>query len=115
MCIQLDDVNFRKEVLECRKPVVVEIGADWCGSCQIMAPILESLSKEYDGKIRIGRMNIDTNENLARRYGVNELPLFLFYIDGKIMDHFVGTVSKDQLQVKLNNLLTNHLKNGGVK
>jgi thioredoxin 1 len=99
--IRLTEENFRKTVLESSEPILVEIGADWCGSCHIMAPIIEKLAGEYQGQIKIGKLDIDTNETVARTYGVNELPLLLFFKDGKLLDHIIGTVSQKVLQTRI--------------
>jgi thioredoxin 1 len=103
--IKLTEANFRKVVLESREPILVEIGADWCGACHIMAPIIEKLAGEYEGQIKIGKLDIDTNETVARTYGVNELPLLLFFKDGKLLDHIIGTVSKKVLQTRIRTFL----------
>ena len=105
MCFMINDENFRKEVLESTKPMIVEIGADWCGSCQIMAPIIRFLSDTYNGRIGVGRIDLDTNESLARTYGINELPFYLFYKEGEVVDHAVGAISKGEMLYKIESLL----------
>lgn len=103
--IALTGSNFWKKVLENPVPFVVEIGADWCGACDIIAPALERLAIEYEGKIRFGRLDIDTNEPIAREFGVTDLPFLLFFKDGKLVDHIIGMVSQRVLEERIINLL----------
>lgn len=101
----LTDENFQKEVLENLEPVLVEIGADWCGTCHIMDPIIEKLAVDYKGQIKFGKLDIDTNERIAREYGVSELPFLLFFKNGQPVDHIIGAVSKKVLETRLKELL----------
>jgi thioredoxin 1 len=103
--ITLTETNFWKKVLESPIPFLVEIGADWCGSCDIMAPIIERLAIEYEGKIKLGRLDIDANELLAREFGVTGLPYLLFFKDGKLADHIFGITSPVILEARVQNLL----------
>ena len=111
----ITEKNFNQIVLENPLPVLVEIEAEWSGICHIIAPILENLSSLYKGKAVIGKLNMETNEQLARRYGVTELPFFLFFKDGFLVDHIIGAVSKNELETKLQNLLKiNQQTTGGT-
>lgn len=101
----LTETNFRKEVLETSEVVLVEIGADWCGTCEIMAPIIERLAADYEGRIKFGRLDIDTNERLAGEYGVTELPFLLFFKEGQLVDHIIGVVSGKVLEERIKALL----------
>ncbi|MFQ5485919.1 MAG: thioredoxin family protein, partial [Desulfobacterales bacterium] len=92
MQIILTDSNFQKEVLECPQPVVVEFSADWSGACHIMAPMIEELAKEFKGQIKMGKLDIDDNELIARRYGICDLPTFLFFKNGQVIDHIIGAI-----------------------
>lgn len=103
--IALSGANFWKKVLESPIPFLVEIGADWCGACDIIAPALERLAIEYEGEIRFGRLDIDANEEIAREFGVTELPFLLFFKEGKLIDHIIGAVSQRILKERLLNLL----------
>jgi thioredoxin 1 len=106
----ITDKNFKKEVLDNAGPVMVEVGADWCGACHIMAPIIEKLAFRYKGRIKIGKVDIDKNKKVAREYGVNELPLLLFFNNGRIVDHVIGPVSTDALEARLKELLQTETK-----
>ena len=97
MHMVLTDNNFRKEVLENPQPVLVEISADWCGTCHIMAPVLEKLAVEFEGQIKFGRLDVDANERTAKAYGMRELPMLLFFKDGQLVDYVMGVVSKSVL------------------
>lgn len=103
----LTDQNFQTEVLEYSKPVLVEVEADWCGTCHIMAPILEKLAHYYEGRIKFGRIDIEANEKIARDYGVSELPFLLFFKDGRLVDHVIGALSEKALDKRLKTLLSN--------
>ncbi len=101
----LTDNNFQKEVLENPQSVLVEISADWCGTCHIMAPVLEKLVVEFDGQIKFGRLDVDANERTANAYGMRELPVLLFFKDGQIVDYVMGVVSKSVLEARIKALL----------
>ena len=101
MAFQFTDANFNKEALEADKPVLVDFYADWCGPCKMMAPIIDELSKEYEGEIKIGKLNIDDNPNTTSQYKVMTIPTMMIYKDGKVVDTGVGVVSKNVLAEKL--------------
>ncbi|NLJ97219.1 MAG: thioredoxin [Clostridiales bacterium] len=101
MAFQFTDANFNKEALEADKPVLVDFYADWCGPCKMMAPIIDELSKEYEGEIKIGKLNVDDNPNTASQYKVMTIPTMILYKDGKVVDTLVGVVSKNVLAEKL--------------
>lgn len=102
---QFNDNNFRSEVLESNVPVLVDFYADWCGPCHRMAPIVEELAAEFDGKIKIGKLNIDNNQTSATNYDVMSIPNFVFFKDGKVVNQVVGGMTKDELKAKLEALL----------
>ena len=99
--ITLTDENFEKEVLESKQPVLVEFGADWCGPCAIMAPIIEDLAVHYQGHFRIGQLDVDGHGKVAEEYGIRALPTFLFFKHGRVLDHIAGAVSKKELTERL--------------
>jgi thioredoxin 1 len=103
--ITLTGKSFRRRVLESSLPFLVEIGAEWSGSCDIMAPLMERLAVEYEGLIHFGRLDIDANEEIAREFGVTELPFLLFFRDGKLVDFIIGTASRKVLEERIQNLL----------
>lgn len=93
--------NFEKEVLQSELPVLVDFYADWCGPCKMMGPIVEELAKEFEGKYKIGKLNVDDNQDIAVRYRVMSIPTFLFFKDGALKETVTGAVSKNELISKL--------------
>ncbi len=97
--------NFDKEVIESKEPVMIDFYADWCGPCKMMSPIVEALAEQYDGKIKIGKVNSDEEMELATKFGVRSIPSFFFIKDGKVVDNAVGALPKEALEEKLNKLI----------
>jgi len=97
--------NFEEEVLKSDVPVLVDFYADWCGPCQMMMPVVESLAEEYDGKAKVGRINSDDAPELCQKYGVMTIPNFIFFKNGEKVDNVIGAVSEDDLADKLDALL----------
>ena len=96
--VNLTQENFAKEVLESNQPVLVDFWAEWCGPCKMLAPILDELAGEYDGRIRIGKVNIDDHQNLAVQYGIRSIPTLLLFNKGEVADQIVGLRSKRDLK-----------------
>lgn len=97
--------NFEEEVLKSDIPVMVDFYADWCGPCQMMMPVVESLAEEYEGKVKIGKIDSDEAGELAQKYGIMSIPNFLFFKNGEKVDNLIGAVSFDALAEKLDSLL----------
>ncbi len=95
------DSSFKKDVLESDKPVLVDFWAPWCGPCRMVGPILEELSKEFAGKIKIGKVNVDENSKVAGQYGVMSIPTLLFFKGGKVSEQLVGALPKQELKKKI--------------
>lgn len=92
-----DNKNFHGVVLQSEIPVLVDFYADWCGPCKMMSPILEELSQEFDGKIKIVKINVDNNPELASEYGVMSIPNMIIFESGKQKENIVGARSKQDL------------------
>jgi thioredoxin 1 len=101
MAMTLTDGNFKEAVLDSDKVSIVDCWAVWCGPCRMVAPSIEELAKEYDGKAVIGKLNVDENPQVSMEYGIRSIPTILFFKNGKIVDKQVGVVPKSVLESKL--------------
>jgi len=99
--LTLTDTNFDQEVLKSSVPVLVDFWAEWCSPCRAVAPILDELASEYDGRVKIGKVNIDEAQGLASQYGVRAIPTLLVFKDGQVSDQIVGLRSKRDFKAKL--------------
>lgn len=104
MEIVLNNDNFNKEVLESDKLVLVDFWATWCGPCQMIAPVVEQIAKEYSDKLKVGKVNVDDNQELAIKYGVMSIPTLMFFKAGNLVNTVVGFHSKTELEEIINSL-----------
>lgn len=100
--INFTDDNFDSEVIKSDKPVLVDFWAVWCGPCRMIAPIVEELAAEYEGKAKIGKLDVDNNQQISIKYGVRSIPTILIFKDGQIKDTIIGAVPKNMIVQKLN-------------
>jgi len=105
MAIEITDANFEEIVLKSSVPVVVDFWAEWCGPCRMIGPSIEEMSKEYEGKALVGKVNVDLNPGVSSQFGIRNIPTVLFVKDGTIADKSVGAVPKQQLTEKLDAIL----------
>ncbi|MEN2994457.1 MAG: thioredoxin [Thermodesulfovibrio sp.] len=103
--VELTDAKWETEVLNSKGIIMVDFWAPWCGPCRIIAPTIEELAKEYEGKVKVGKLNTDENPETATRYGIMGIPTIMFFKDGQKVDQIVGVVPKSVLKSKLDNLL----------
>jgi thioredoxin 1 len=96
--LEVTDSSFQKEVLESLQLTVVDFWAPWCGPCRMIAPIVEELAGEYNGKVKFVKVNTDNNQNAPMRYGVRGIPMLGFFLNGKMIDTVVGAVPKSTLK-----------------
>lgn len=105
MTVEVTDSNFEEEVLKSDKPVLVDFWAEWCGPCRMVGPIVDELAKEYDGKVVMAKMDVDSNPDTSVKFGIRNIPTILFFKNGEIADKQVGAVPKATLASKLDALL----------
>jgi len=101
MAIEFTDANFQEKVLSSDKLTVVDFWAEWCGPCRAIGPVIEELSKEYDGKVNVGKVNVDHNPQLSINYGVTSIPAILFLKNGQVVDKLVGAQPKGNFVKKI--------------
>ena len=103
--VTITDNNFASEVTQESKPVLVDFWAEWCGPCKNVAPILDELASEYEGRIKIAKVNIDDHQNLAAEYGIRAIPTLLIFKNGEVSEQIVGLRSKRDLKASLDKQL----------
>ena len=103
--VVITEDTFQSTVLENPLPVIVDFWAEWCPPCRMVAPILEQIAEDYDGKAVICKVNVDENQSLAQKYGIQSIPTLLFFNNGEIKDQVIGALPKDQLVTKLEEIL----------
>ena len=100
--VEITDQNFESEVIKSDKPVLIDFWAVWCGPCKLIAPIVEELANEYDGKVKIGKLDVDSNQQTSIKYGVRSIPTLLLFKNGSLKDTIIGAVPKSKIVEKLN-------------
>jgi thioredoxin 1 len=88
--VTLTDDNFQDEVLNADEPVLVDFWAEWCGPCRMIAPMIEELADDFDGRAKIGKLDVDHNSQVAMQYGIRSIPTLLFFKDGEVADQMIG-------------------------
>ena len=101
MAKEFNDSNFQNDVLASDKLTVVDFWAEWCGPCRAIGPVIEELSKEYDGKVNVGKLNVDNNPEVSMNYGITSIPAILFIKGGKVVDKLVGAQPKANFVKKI--------------
>ena len=105
MALQITDASFEEAVLKSDKPVLVDFGAEWCGPCRTLGPIIEELAAEYEGRVVVGKVDVDNNQEYAAKYGVRNIPTVLMFKDGEVVGRQVGVASKKTYTDSLDSLL----------
>ena len=99
--VELTDANFEEEVLKSEIPVLIDFWAVWCGPCKAIAPVVEEIATDYEGKVKVGKLDIDNNQGVSVKYGIRSIPTLLIFKEGKLVDQIVGAVPKAQIVSKL--------------
>ncbi|OGL41593.1 MAG: thioredoxin [Candidatus Schekmanbacteria bacterium RIFCSPHIGHO2_02_FULL_38_11] len=99
--IEITEKNFEQEVLKSDIPVLVDFWATWCGPCRMVAPVVEEISEEYSGKVKVGKLNIDDNPSIASKYKVMSIPTLMLFKGGAVVDHLIGAQSKVQIKAMI--------------
>jgi thioredoxin 1 len=102
MALTLTDDNFNAEVLNSDIPVLVDFWATWCGPCIAIAPTIEALSTEYEGRVKVGKVDVDENQGVAAQYGIRSIPTLMVFKNGEVVDQIIGGVPKKVLVERLN-------------
>jgi thioredoxin 1 len=98
MALEISDANFKSEVIESSMPVLVDFWAPWCGPCKMIAPVLDELAQEYEGKVKIVKLNVDEHQNTATEFGIRSIPTLILFKDGKVLEQTIGAQSKELLK-----------------
>ena len=98
---EFTDANFQSEVLESDQPVLVDFWADWCGPCRLVSPTIEELADEYQGTVKVGKLDVDQNQKTAAAFGINSIPSVLLFKDGQVVETFVGVQPKQRYEAAL--------------
>ena len=104
MALEVTDANF-EELVNAGKPMVLDFWAEWCGPCRMVSPIIDELATEYEGKVTIGKMDVDNNNDLVAQFGIRNIPTVLFFKEGKLVDKQVGAAQKSAFVAKIDALL----------
>jgi thioredoxin 1 len=99
--VVVSDANFENEVLKANTPVLVDFWAIWCGPCKMIAPTIEEIAAEYDGKLKVAKMDVDSNPTTSMKYGIRSIPTLLIFKEGQVVEQMVGAVNKRHLVDKI--------------
>ena len=102
---EFTDANFEDDVTKSEIPVLVDFWATWCGPCKAIAPLIEEIAEQYDGKVKVGKLDVDQNQNSAMKYGVRSIPTLLIMKNGKVINQIVGSVPKTEITDKLESII----------
>ncbi len=102
--IEINEANFESEVLQSNQPVLVDFWAEWCGPCKMLAPVLDEIALEHAGRVKVAKVNVDSNPGLAARFGIQSIPTLLYFVGGEVKDQTVGVLSKRAIVAKLDKL-----------
>jgi len=101
LLVEVTDDSFKQEIVEHQGVALVDLWAVWCGPCQLIAPIVEQLAEEYQGRLKVAKMDVDTNQQTAMQFGVQSIPTLLLFKDGEVIEKIVGAQSKQNVVAKI--------------
>jgi thioredoxin 1 len=102
--IEINEANFESEVLQSNQPVLADFWAEWCGPCKMLAPVVDEIALEQAGRVKVAKVNVDSNSGLAARFGIQSIPTLLYFVGGAVRDQTVGVQSKRAIVAKLEKL-----------
>jgi thioredoxin 1 len=102
--IEINEANFERDVLQSKEPVLVDFWAEWCGPCKMLGPLLNEIATEQSGRVKVAKVNVDTNPALAARFGIQSIPTLLYFVGGEVRDQTIGAVPKKAIISKLEKL-----------
>ena len=103
---EFTDSNFEAEVVQSGTPVLVDFWAEWCGPCKMIGPVVEEIAGDYAGKVKVGKMDVDRNNQVAMRYGIRSIPTLLVFNNGEVVDQVIGNVGKESIESMLDKALS---------
>jgi thioredoxin 1 len=102
--IEINEANFKSEVLQSNQPVLADFWAEWCGPCKMLSPVVDEIALEQAGRVKVAKVNVDSNPGLAARFGIQSIPTLLYFLGGEVRDQTVGVQSKRAIVAKLDKL-----------
>ena len=101
IAIEITDANFQQEVIKSNTPVLIDFWAAWCGPCKMIGPIVEEIAKEYEGKLKVGKVDVDSNPEISMQFGIRSIPTLMVFKGGKVVEQIIGAVPKRNLMEKV--------------